>query len=83
MSTLEDVTRDYGKVVAIAISTADFAFEIHDYILSWETAQQYAMDGYRIIVINDDRTMTKDELQRLCNSEFDRAIDCFGMEYTK
>lgn len=83
MATLDSVTAEYGNVIALAINTADGAFEVYDYMLTWETAQAYANDGYRIVVINDDGAMTKDELQQLCNAEFDRAVDCFGEGHVK
>ena len=61
MATLDKVAVEYGKVIAIALSTQDGEFGVYHYLLSWETAQTYANDGYRIVVINDDRTMTMEE----------------------
>jgi hypothetical protein len=57
--------------------------EVEDYCYTWETAQQFANDGYRIKAIANDGTMEMNEIQRICDYELSAAIDCFGEDHRK
>jgi len=73
-----DIHPDYP--VATAYTKDNTAF---DYIGNWQTAQQMANDGYRIVVHQGDGSISKDELQRLVDTELANAVDCFGPGYQK
>ncbi len=51
---------------------------VYDFTYNWETAQNMALQGYRILALTDDGHMSKDDIQRLCDAELDRHNDCFG-----
>jgi hypothetical protein len=75
-----DIEARYNtKVIAVVLNADD---SIHDYTFNWETAQNMALQGYRIKVIASDpySSMTVDEIQALCDAEKDRYDDCFGTE---
>lgn len=66
------------KVVAIVLDEDGNA---DDYCFNWQSAQNYALnEGRQIVAINDDCTMTKAEIQSLCDAERDRYRDCYGIE---
>lgn len=55
----------------------------YDQAFTWETAQQMANDGYKIVAIANDGAMEKEEIQRICDYENQIAFDCFGKEHKK
>lgn len=73
-----DIHPDYPVATAYTADGKPF-----DYISNWETARQFANDGYRVAVHQGDGHVSKDELQRLVDDELAGAIDCFGEGYRK
>lgn len=66
------------------VATAyDATGEVYDYIGTWETAQTYANDGYRVVVHEADGHLSKEALQGLVDRELAAAIDCFGDDHRK
>lgn len=55
----------------------------YDYIGNWETAIQYANDGYQVKVHSGDAHLSREELQAAVDREFAAAIDCFGEDRRK
>lgn len=67
-----------------AIAVAYVGEVAFDYLQNWETCQQFANDGYRVVVVNDDSyRMAKDDIQKLCDHERALVADCFGEGYLK
>lgn len=80
-----------------AIAVAYEGEQAYDYPSSWETCQQLAQDGFRVVVVEDDVEESvngdgeeyqrvrfdKNDLQKLCDHERALAADCFGKEYLK
>ena len=67
-------------IVAVAF---DKEGEYYDGCYNWESAQNLANSGYRLIAIANDGNMEKEEIQRICNYELACAIDCFGQDHLK
>lgn len=63
---------------AVALVFEHGSHLVYDIALNWETAQSMALEGYTIRAIADDGHMSRDEIQRLCDSETARYRDCFG-----
>lgn len=76
-----------AETVAVVYSTA--TGEIIDECFNWETAQNFAAaaDQYVVAVADDVFTnykgekivsMTKEDIQKMCDRERELFIDCFG-----
>lgn len=78
LATIPEVERDYGQdVVAVIYNDQG---EIWDYAFNWESAQNYALNnGYRVLAVKDDGSMTIAEQQALYDAERARFNDCFGI----
>ena len=50
----------------------------YDEAWCWETAQNYAMQGYIVQAVSGDAHLTQQECQALYDSERQRFIDCWG-----
>ena len=80
-----------------AIAVAYEGEKAYDYPQSWETCQQMAQNGYRVVVVGDDieeglngdgeeyqtTRMDKNSIQKICDYERALILDCFGEEALK
>ena len=57
--------------------------EVYDSCYTWETAQTLANEGYKVVAVRNDGNMEKSEIQRICDYEYNIAIDCFGEDHQK
>lgn len=80
--TNDDLARELAQNEYCAIAYTKDG-EYYDACGTWETAQTMANEGYRIVAIANDGAMEKDEIQRICNYEFEAAMDCFGEDHAK
>lgn len=75
MSNLTLHTHD-GQPVCAVVFDADGAVE--DLCLNWETAQNMALNGSRVLAVGSDGHMSARDIQALCDAERARYLDCFG-----
>ena len=76
METME-LTMFYSDKVCAIIFDDDG--KVYDHAWSWEAAQNYALhEGMRIIAVEDDGYMTKQDIQELCDSDRASYLDCWG-----
>lgn len=59
----------------------DHMGEEYDHTWTWEAAQNYVMhEGMTAVAVADDGHMSKEEAQRLYDSEHALYLDCWGAE---
>lgn len=73
-----------------AIAVAYEGEQAYDYPQNWETCQQFAQNGYRVVVVADEVmesedgkrkiTRSKGSIQSMCDYEREMLIDCFGVD---
>lgn len=56
---------------------------VHDYIGNYDTAINYANEGYRVVVHQGDEWRSVEQYQVSMDSELANAIDCFGDDHRK
>lgn len=74
------ISETLDGICAVAYDKND---DEHDACYTWETAQTIAREGYRVVAVADDGSMSKENIQKICDYELRIAIDCFGEDYRK
>lgn len=52
---------------------------VYDHAWTWETGQNYAMQGYVVRALADDAHLTKEDAQRMYDACLAQYKDCFGL----
>ncbi len=52
---------------------------IYDHAWSWETGENYASEGYRVVALTDDGHLTRGEAQAMYDRRLADFVDCFGV----
>lgn len=75
VTTLQDLWPN-----GIAFILDEEGHQIDDVAMNWETAQNYALnEGRKVVVFKGDGHLDKDEIQNLCDRERALYRDCRGL----
>lgn len=81
MLNLTSAVRYYDKPGEPAVVAVIFDDDgtVYDHAWSWETGQNFAMHGNRVVAVRNDGYMTISAMQALFDSDRDRYRDCYGI----